>query len=60
METVEVINIVSTLGFPIVMTLLLFNYIKNEAKQQVAAIEALKAVVEQTNILIERLNNVKE
>lgn len=60
METVEVINIVSTLGFPIVMTLLLFNYIKNESKQQVAAIESLKAVVEQTNILIERLNNVKE
>lgn len=60
METAEVINIISTLGFPIVMTLLLFNYIKNESKQQIAAIEALKAVVEKTNILIERLNNVKE
>lgn len=59
MEGLEIVNLVGSLGFPVAMALLLFSYIKNESKQQIAALEALKVVVENTNKLIERLHNEK-
>ncbi len=57
MEMLDYVNAIGSLGFPIVMTLLLFSYIRNESKQQIETMEALKLVVENTNKLIERLYN---
>ena len=63
METQEILQIISNFGFPVLMCLLLFYYIKSEQKKTNETLQELKQTIDRNTTIIELFikgkNNVK-
>ena len=53
METNEIIQIISNFGFPVLMCLLLFYYIRNEQKKTNETLQELRQVIDRNTTIIE-------
>ena len=53
METNEIIQIISNFGFPVMMCLLLFYYIRNEQKKTNETLQELRQAIERNTTIIE-------
>lgn len=53
MGTNEIIQIISNFGFPVLMCLLLFYYIRNEQKKTNEALQEIRQVIERNSTIIE-------
>ena len=53
MEKNEIIQIISNFGFPVLMCLLLFYYIRNEQKKTNETLQELRQVIDRNTTIIE-------
>ena len=53
METNEIVQIISNFGFPVLMCLLLFYYIRNEQKKANETLEELRQTIDRNTTIIE-------
>ena len=53
METKEIIQIISNFGFPVLMCLLLFYYIRNEQKKTNETLQELRLAIDRNTTIIE-------
>ena len=60
METKEIIQIISNFGFPVLMCLLLFYYIRNEQKKTNEILQELKMAIYRNSLIIEQFIKYKE
>ena len=60
METNEIIQIISNFGFPVLMCLLLFYYIRNEQKKTNEILQELKMAIYRNSLTIEQFIKYKE
>ena len=60
METKEIIQIISNFGFPVLMCLLLFYYIRNEQKKTNEILQELKMAIYRNSLIIEQFIKHKE
>lgn len=56
MDLQAISQICSSMGFPIVMCLLMFNYIKTEQKETRSIIQSLKESIDQLNNTVRERN----
>lgn len=55
MEITEIVNIISSVGFPIVMCLMMYKYITEDSKQTRDAITSLQGSIKALEELISKL-----
>ena len=60
METKEIIQIISNFGFPVLMCLLLFYYIRNEQKKTNEILQELKMAIYRNSLIIEQFMRYKD
>lgn len=60
MESQEIIQIISNFGFPVLMCLLLFYYIKSEQKKTNETLQELKRTIDRNTTIIELFTKNKE
>lgn len=60
METKEIIQIISNFGFPVLMCLLLFYYIRNEQKKTNEILQELKMAIYRNSLIIEQFIKHRE
>ena len=60
METKEIMQIISNFGFPVLMCLLLFYYIRNEQKKTNEILQELKMAIYRNSLIIEQFMKHKE
>ena len=60
METTEILQIISNFGFPVLMCLLLFYYIRNEQKKTNEILQELKMAIYRNSLIIEQFMKHKE
>ena len=53
METKDIIQIISNFGFPVLMCLLLFYYIRNEQKKANETLQELRLAIDRNTTIIE-------
>ena len=53
METNEIVQIISNFGFPVLMCLLLFYYIRNEQKKANETLDELRQTIDRNTTIIE-------
>ena len=53
METNEIVQIISNFGFPVLMCLLLFYYIRNEQKKANETLQELRQAIDRNTTIIE-------
>ena len=53
METNEIVQIISNFGFPVLMCLLLFYYIRNEQNKTNKTLQELRQVIDRNTTIIE-------
>lgn len=60
MDITEITNMISTVGFPIVMCIILFKYMeKNDDKREQEAKEMREAINNNTNVMNSLLENIR-
>lgn len=60
MDITEIVNIISTVGFPIVMCLILFKYMEaNDDKREREAKEMREAINNNTQVMNSLLENIR-
>ena len=60
MDSQEIIPIISNFGFPVLMCLLLFYYIKSEQKKTNETLQELKRTIDRNTTIIELFTKNKE
>ena len=59
-ETKEIMQIISNFGFPVLMCLLLFCYMRNEQKRTNEILQELKMAIYRNSLIIEQFIKYKE
>lgn len=60
MELSEILSAISTVGFPIIMTLIIFNALNKEREDHKIEVEQLKTVINENNNILAALKQLIE